>query len=149
MLGVTYGWNQIFLFLCKFSVTPVMVPWSLHNRWLNCIKLTSFFNFKISHIYRKANFCANNITFFALGLVWLPLVFCFFFFYLVYIGWAARIFRGSANLIEITPSIVSAVSPFIFFLKKWLTLSSYSWNLVPPFQILTSFFIFIFFKKSY
>ena len=39
-----------------------IVPWSLRNRWNNCLFLLSMFNFNFSHIYRDGNHCADQVA---------------------------------------------------------------------------------------
>ncbi|KAF1864428.1 hypothetical protein Lal_00021850 [Lupinus albus] len=41
--------------------------WKLLNRWLLCKNMVSSMSFKISHIYREGNSCANKLTIFALS----------------------------------------------------------------------------------
>lgn len=36
-----------------------IVPWSLRNRWNNCVALTKSMNFHVSHVYRKGNSCTD------------------------------------------------------------------------------------------
>jgi len=38
-----------------------IVPWSLRNRWDNCLFILSMFNFNVSHIYREGNHCADQL----------------------------------------------------------------------------------------
>lgn len=45
-----------------------LVPWSIRNRWLNCIGLTKNMLFVVGHIYREDNFCADKLARFASSL---------------------------------------------------------------------------------
>ena len=52
-----------------------MVPWSLGNRWLNCLDDIKQMNFLISHVYREGNSCADSLANVGLALslfVWFP-----------------------------------------------------------------------------
>lgn len=48
--------------------SPQLVPWQLRTRWRNCIYLTSLMSFKISHIYREGNSCADKLANFGISL---------------------------------------------------------------------------------
>lgn len=39
-----------------------LVPWKLKTRWLNCLALTRNMNFKVSHIFREGNCCADRLA---------------------------------------------------------------------------------------
>ncbi|CAJ2663409.1 unnamed protein product [Trifolium pratense] len=39
-----------------------LVPWSLSNRWFNCIKLAGHMNIIVSHIFREGNHCADRLV---------------------------------------------------------------------------------------
>ena len=39
-----------------------IVPWSLRNRWDNCLFLLSSFNFCVTHIYKEDNQCADQLA---------------------------------------------------------------------------------------
>lgn len=39
-----------------------IVPWSLRNRWDNCLHLLSNFSFIVTHIYREGNQCADSLA---------------------------------------------------------------------------------------
>jgi len=39
-----------------------IVPWSLRNRWDNCLFLLSSFNFSVTHIYMEGNQCADQLA---------------------------------------------------------------------------------------
>lgn len=43
-----------------------LVPWTLKNRWLNCVELTKGMRFTFSHIYREGNACADKLAEFGL-----------------------------------------------------------------------------------
>lgn len=42
--------------------SPSIVPWTLRNRWNNCVALTKSMNFFVSHIYREGNSCADRLA---------------------------------------------------------------------------------------
>jgi hypothetical protein len=39
-----------------------LVPWSLCNRWFNCLKISNSRNIMVSHVYREGNHCANGLA---------------------------------------------------------------------------------------
>lgn len=39
-----------------------LVPWSLRNRWRNCLYLVSKMSFHVSHIYREGNACVDSLA---------------------------------------------------------------------------------------
>ncbi|CAJ2674874.1 unnamed protein product [Trifolium pratense] len=43
-----------------------IIPWKLRNRWYNCIYFCSLMNFRISHIFREGNCCADKLANFSL-----------------------------------------------------------------------------------
>jgi ribonuclease HI len=61
------GWSHFWLetdsmlVVSAFSSAKV-VPWSLRNRWDNCLILIPAMNFFVSHIYRKGNHCADKLA---------------------------------------------------------------------------------------
>ncbi|XP_058732705.1 uncharacterized protein LOC131604270 [Vicia villosa] len=66
---------------CKLVVLAIsnsnLVPWSLKSRWLTCWEYTLSIDFRISHIYREANFCADfleNIGFRSKSISWFSYV---------------------------------------------------------------------------
>ncbi|CAJ2673600.1 unnamed protein product [Trifolium pratense] len=46
--------------------TNGFVPWKLRNRWFNCLELTKTMHFRVTHIYREGNCCADKMA--ALGI---------------------------------------------------------------------------------
>ena len=42
--------------------TSHMVPWSLRNRWLNCLVTSRSMSLVVSHIYREGNSCADRLA---------------------------------------------------------------------------------------
>jgi len=61
------GWNHIWLETDSVLVTLAfkskkIVPWQLRNRWENCLHLISSMSFFVTHIYRKGNHCADQLT---------------------------------------------------------------------------------------
>jgi len=44
-----------------------MIPWSLRNRWTNCLVLSKEMNFMVSHIFREGNGCADSLANFGLS----------------------------------------------------------------------------------
>jgi ribonuclease HI len=61
------GWSNMWLesdsmlVVLAFSSARI-VPWSLRNRWDNCLLLISNMNFYVSHIYREGNHCADKLA---------------------------------------------------------------------------------------
>jgi ribonuclease HI len=61
------GWNSLWLetdsmlVLNAFKSTST-VPYSLRNRWNNCIFFLSRMNFFVSHIFREGNKCADTLA---------------------------------------------------------------------------------------
>ncbi|KAK2443569.1 hypothetical protein QL285_014658 [Trifolium repens] len=61
------GWSNLWLesdsmlVVLAFSSARI-VPWSLRNRWDNCLLLISNMNFYVSHIYREGNHCADKLA---------------------------------------------------------------------------------------
>ena len=39
-----------------------IVPWSLRNRWDNCLHLLNMFRFNVTHVYREGNSCADKLA---------------------------------------------------------------------------------------
>jgi hypothetical protein len=46
-----------------------LIPWSLRNRWMNCILMTRSMNFFVSHVYREGNVCVDVLANLGLGLL--------------------------------------------------------------------------------
>ena len=42
--------------------STLMVPWSLRNRWLNCLVFVRSISFCVSHLYREGNACADSLA---------------------------------------------------------------------------------------
>lgn len=61
------GWTQLWM-ECDSSLVvqaisnPGIVPWRLRVMWRNCIVMSSSFNFRISHVFREANHCADKLA---------------------------------------------------------------------------------------
>jgi len=36
------------------------LPWKLQNKWENCMNIIRNFKFRVSHIYREENVCADR-----------------------------------------------------------------------------------------
>jgi ribonuclease HI len=79
------GWHSLWVECdSKLAVlafkSPNMVPWSLRNRWENCLFKTLSMNFMITHVFREGNHCADKLANLGLSLqnyVWwvdIPLV---------------------------------------------------------------------------
>lgn len=64
LLGKRVGQNQTLAFLSKLLTVSqcALVANSLYNRWIKCTNLAKTFSFRISHIYREANACANKFA---------------------------------------------------------------------------------------
>jgi ribonuclease HI len=46
-----------------------LIPWSLRNRWMNCLLMTRSMIFFVSHVYREGNVCADVLANLGLGLL--------------------------------------------------------------------------------
>ncbi|XP_058767147.1 uncharacterized protein LOC131640782 [Vicia villosa] len=75
-------WNKLWIETgCKLVVLAFsnsnLVPWKLKSLWLMCWDYTLSIDFRITHIYREANFCADfwvNIGFNSKAITWLSYV---------------------------------------------------------------------------
>jgi ribonuclease HI len=61
------GWHNIWLETDSMLVTLAfksskIVPWSVRNRWDNCLVKISSMNFFVTHVYREGNICADILT---------------------------------------------------------------------------------------
>jgi ribonuclease HI len=61
------GFNHLWLetdsqLVCLALKSSSCVPWSLRNRWNNCIAFVRNINFIFSHIYRERNSCADGMA---------------------------------------------------------------------------------------
>jgi len=61
------GWHSLWLKTDSMLVylafkSSITVPWSLRNRWDNCLRLLSSMNFFVTHIYREGNKCADILA---------------------------------------------------------------------------------------
>lgn len=66
-MAMEKNWSVLWLetnssLLVNAFKNPSSGPWSLFNCWKNCISLTNSFSFRILHIYREANACANKFA---------------------------------------------------------------------------------------
>ncbi|GAU44251.1 hypothetical protein TSUD_399970 [Trifolium subterraneum] len=62
--GITSGLNRIHNW-SAFKSSHI-VPWKLRNRWFNCLEMVKFMHFRVTHIYREGNCCADRMA--ALGI---------------------------------------------------------------------------------
>jgi len=51
--------SQLVILAFKFLS---VIPWSLRNRWYNCIVRLRDMRFVVSHIYREGNACADSLA---------------------------------------------------------------------------------------
>jgi ribonuclease HI len=68
---VQKGWKKLWLETDSMLVvlafkSAKVVPWSLRNRWDNCLTIISKMHFFVTHIYREGNHCADKLA--SLGL---------------------------------------------------------------------------------
>jgi ribonuclease HI len=84
-LANTFNWKNLWLeadseLVIKAFKNPSIVPWSLKNRWMNCLLLTSKMNFMATHIYREGNQCADTLANYGHNVdhltVWLQVIDC-------------------------------------------------------------------------
>lgn len=63
---------QIFRYDSKLATLPVksplIVPWQLRNKWLNCKIKMNIVNCFISHIYKEGNHCGDKLVSIGLSL---------------------------------------------------------------------------------
>jgi ribonuclease HI len=70
-IGHSKGWNNLWiesdskLVNLAFNSSHI-VPWKLRNRWFNCLELAKTMVFRVTHIYREGNCCADKMA--ALGI---------------------------------------------------------------------------------
>ncbi|XP_058786434.1 uncharacterized protein LOC131661045 [Vicia villosa] len=75
-------WNKLWIETdCKLVVKAFsnvnLVPWKIHSRWLMCWAYTLIIDFRITHIFREANFYAGflaNIGFKSKSFSWFSYV---------------------------------------------------------------------------
>jgi len=48
--------------VCLALKSSSCVPWTLRNRWSNCLAFVRSINFTFSHTYREGNFCADGMA---------------------------------------------------------------------------------------
>jgi len=61
--GWRYIWLETDFMLVTLAFKPKsIVPWSLRNRWENCIHLTTSMSFFVTHVYREGNHCADQLA---------------------------------------------------------------------------------------
>lgn len=66
-LAHVHHWHKLWLETDSMLVylafqSPKIVPWSLRNRWDNCLYLLNSFRFQVTHIYREGNKCADILA---------------------------------------------------------------------------------------
>jgi ribonuclease HI len=66
-LAASKNWRNLWLELdstlvVKAFKSAMLVPWSLRNRWQNCLSLTQNMNFIVSHVFREGNSCADGLA---------------------------------------------------------------------------------------
>lgn len=76
------GWHNLWLECDSMLVVSAfsnvsLVPWHIRNRWKNCIYLTRQIQFRVSHIFREDNTCADKLASYSVsshGFTWWDLV---------------------------------------------------------------------------
>jgi len=72
--GYNYLWLETDSKLVYLAlISPFIVPWTLRNRWNNCLVFVSNIHFTFSHVYREGNACADGMA--NLGLTLPPIFF--------------------------------------------------------------------------
>jgi ribonuclease HI len=71
-IAAANSWSNLWLELDSSLVVNAFhnnsaIPWSLQNRWENCIYLLGSMNFIVSHIYKEGNQCADALANFGLS----------------------------------------------------------------------------------
>ena len=60
------GWHNICLesdsMLVLAFKSVFLVPWTISNRWDNCLALTRQMNFLVTRIFREGNCCADRLA---------------------------------------------------------------------------------------
>jgi len=60
------GWHNICLesdsMLVLAFKSVFLVPWTISNRWDNCLALTRQMNFLVTHIFREDNCCTDRLA---------------------------------------------------------------------------------------
>ncbi|GAU14035.1 hypothetical protein TSUD_168600 [Trifolium subterraneum] len=61
------GWNNLWLEFDSKLVNLAfnsshIVPWKLRNRWFNCLELAKTMLFRVIHIYREGDCCADKMA---------------------------------------------------------------------------------------
>ncbi|GAU27560.1 hypothetical protein TSUD_29920 [Trifolium subterraneum] len=61
------NWNNLWLeihssLLVLVLKSSALVPWSLSNRGMNCVRLARNRNFLASHVYREGNQCTDGLA---------------------------------------------------------------------------------------
>ncbi|XP_058734132.1 uncharacterized protein LOC131605843 [Vicia villosa] len=60
-------WTKLWLesdcvLVVKAFSNPNLVPWNIKSCWLTCWAFSMSIDFRITHLYCEANFCANNLA---------------------------------------------------------------------------------------
>ena len=66
-LANQFHWNNLWLesdsaLVINAIKNNALVPWSLRNRWDNCIQTTRSMNFLATHVYREGNICVDALA---------------------------------------------------------------------------------------
>lgn len=71
-IAAARGWKKLSM-ECDSSLViqafsnPEIVPWKIKIKWKNCIIVASSFDFKVTHIYREGNHCADKLASFGVA----------------------------------------------------------------------------------
>jgi len=62
-MGLTNGWLEYdFALVCAAFTTTTNVSRMLHNRWNTCLNYCGKIRFRVTHIFREGNACADKLT---------------------------------------------------------------------------------------
>lgn len=61
------GWIRLWLecdsqLVVQAFSSPSIVPWHLRTRWKNCLEMISKMQFRVSHVFREGNTCADKLA---------------------------------------------------------------------------------------
>lgn len=64
-IAVEKGWSKIWMecdstLVVQAYSNPDIVSWRTRTKWMNCVKLASTLDFRISHVCREGNHCVDK-----------------------------------------------------------------------------------------
>jgi len=62
-MGLTNVWLEYdFALVCVVFTVRTNVPWMLHNQWNTCLSYCGKIRFRVTHIFREGNACADKLV---------------------------------------------------------------------------------------